>query len=746
MLFSNKEYFLFSTIILLFVFPSIVLGDDNSISEKNKGKNHDLIIAQSAIEKMNELLDADELEQAYIFSDTALELSEKAGYSKGITSILYSRGIICRILGDRSCALTNFYNSLEHFEQMNDLEGVSKSLNQIGAIYRLQGNYPGAIDYFLRSLSISKSINDSLGLASVLNNIGIVYFYQKNFEKALEYYLESLEIELLMRNEFGVSVSYINIGEVYKNLGKYNEALEFYLKGLDLSIAYEEKDGDKDGIGVIYNEIGSLYMLIGDYALGKENLDKAMKIFYEIDNKYRIAEVHLYLGELYLRLKNYIKAKQHFIIALENAKEAQTLDAVSQAHKMLNEVFELQNNPVKAYYHFKEYIAARDSLYNEENTKRILQSSMLYEFEKQTKEAMLLQTKKDTIAAETIRRQILVRNFLIIAFVLVVSLAIVIFYGYKQKQKSNIIITENNVLLEMANEEIRAQKDEIESQRDMVVKQKSFIEGQKKRMDDSILYAKHIQSAVILSEKQAITLFDDYFVVFRPKEVVSGDFYWATKINDFIIVAVADCTGHGVPGAFMSMLGISFVNEIVRKKEITEPSKILEELRKILIESLVQNSEEDMKREGMYVNLISINTKTLECNWSAARTPIWIVRGNQEDKKADIPLSNFVQELLPDNPSVALQKKTRDYKSHKVQLKKGDRLYIFSDGIADQFGGNDGRKFSFSRLKSIIANTSDKSMSVQKLSIEEEIDKWQNPSMGESYDQVDDITIFGIRV
>jgi tetratricopeptide (TPR) repeat protein len=730
----------FTILFFTLIFSCDVLGQNVDPFVNPIKTNHTLNIAIAAIEKTNELLDEGNLDQAMAFSETALELSKSANYLKGISNIYYTRGVICRIKGDYATSLNNFYKAVEYYELQNEITEKAKALNQIGAIYRLQGNYPGSIDYLREALDIFQFTNDSAGIASVLNNIGIVYFYQSDYEKALEFYSESLHIEELMEDEWGISVSYINIGEIYKKMKRFSEALDYYLKALELALKYQDMDEDKDGVGVLYNEIGSIYMNLGDFSLSMDYLKKALLLFKEIDSKYRISECKLYMGELYHILGNMSKAKQCFSIALENAELIKATELISTSHKMLNKVFESLNETEKAYYHYKRHIEKRDSLYNEDNIRKMTQAAMLFDFEKQTKKNQIEQAKKDAVANEIMRRQGLLRNFLIVGFTFFGVLAFLIYLGYRHKKSSNILITEKNTLLEMANEEIMTQKHEIESQRDLVMNQKALIEGQKKRMDDSILYARHIQSAVILSEKLAINLFDDYFVLFRPKEVVSGDFYWATNINGYTIAAVADCTGHGVPGAFMSMLGVSFLNEIVRKREIVEPAVILKELRKVLIEALVQNSEQDMKREGMYVNIISINAEKNECVWAGARTPIWIIRNNKDFS------GELIEELKPDNPSVAMHKKKREFISHKINIQKGDRMYLFSDGIGDQFGGNEGRKFSFKQLKEIIGNTAGKSLAIQKISIEEALDKWQNPKTGEMFEQVDDITIFGIRI
>ena len=300
-------------------------------------------------------------------------------------------------------------------------------------------------------------------------------------------------------------------------------------------------------------------------------------------------------------------------------------------------------------------------------------------------------------------------------------------------------------MLEEANEEIKSQKEEIELQHDLVVNQKDFIEKQKDRIDDSIRYAQRIQKAVLPTHEYVGSLFDDYFILFKPKDIVSGDFYWAGSKDDWAVVIAADCTGHGVPGAFMSMLGISFLNQIISKKSITDAGAVLNELREAVINALKQDHSMDSQVDGMDISLAVINKKTFKCHWAGAYNPLWIIRSNA-NSITDSDKSELVEEIKGDRMPIALHFKMREFTNHEIQLNKGDKLYLYSDGFVDQFGGLNNRKFSRKEFKKLVAETSTLPMKQQGLELEKTFRQWKNPNDKLDYEQIDDIVVLGLQV
>jgi serine phosphatase RsbU (regulator of sigma subunit) len=283
-------------------------------------------------------------------------------------------------------------------------------------------------------------------------------------------------------------------------------------------------------------------------------------------------------------------------------------------------------------------------------------------------------------------------------------------------------------------EDLKVKNSELEGQ-------KNYIEKIHLEITDSINYAKRIQNAVLPDHSLLSQYFGDYFIMFKPRNVVSGDFYWFSRIDNKIIFCVADCTGHGVPGAFMSMLGISFLREIITKEHLDEPSEILNKLRNEIIVALNQKGVQSDQKDGMDISLFSLDILPQENNsdesyeflWAGANNPCWIVKK-----------SNF-EELLPDKMPVGIHDHMDKFKTNKVQLKKGDKIYLFTDGYRDQFGGPSSKKFMSKQLRELIIENSSKRMEKQKEILEQKIEEWRT-GFGIKHEQTDDITIAGLEI
>ncbi|NSW46564.1 MAG: SpoIIE family protein phosphatase [Bacteroidales bacterium] len=307
-------------------------------------------------------------------------------------------------------------------------------------------------------------------------------------------------------------------------------------------------------------------------------------------------------------------------------------------------------------------------------------------------------------------------------------------------------------LVKLRTQEVVKQKEEIEHQ-------KTTIEHILKDLNDSISYAQRIQQALLPSREMIESLFPNSMVLFKPRNIVSGDFYWAASITspkskeEIIVITVADCTGHGIPGAFMSMLGISFLNDIVKKKEITIPSEILNILRTYIIEALKQTINLNSQKDGMDIALIAINKTTLQCQFAGANNPLYLVKKiENESSSAHQPfflsshqitnsLTHQLIEYKGNKMPVAIYEHMEDFTNHEIQLQQGDMLYLFSDGYADQFGGEHGKKFMYKRFKELILANAHKPMNEQKQAFEETIVQWIG-----NEEQTDDITVVGIKI
>src|SRR5450759_1939405 len=330
------------------------------------------------------------------------------------------------------------------------------------------------------------------------------------------------------------------------------------------------------------------------------------------------------------------------------------------------------------------------------------------------------QEGKIKVQLVAIEKQKLVLYFVLFALLLVSILGYYIYRGYKIKKEANIRLEEKNRTILM-------QKDEIEKQRDLAAAQRDQIGYQKRHIEDSIMYAKRIQTALIPS----LELFSDkleHFVLYKPLAIVSGDFYWvSTQANPQVIIS-ADCTGHGVPGAFMSMLGVTLLNEIVNGKHILMPDQIIENLRQGIIKSLKQIAEEDSIKDGMDIAVCVVDFDKNILWYAGANSPLYLVRGGE--------LIHYRADKMP----VAIHYKMEPFTLHKIDLQKGDAFYIFSDGYADQFGGPKQKKFMSMQLRETLVGMAGMPMLQQGERLNEIFEGWRGDSP-----QIDDVTLIGVR-
>jgi len=351
---------------------------------------------------------------------------------------------------------------------------------------------------------------------------------------------------------------------------------------------------------------------------------------------------------------------------------------------------------------------------------------------------------------------------LAVSFIFVIfGISIIVFIYTQEFYKSTNLLNTKNEKLTYSNQqillqkvEIEAQRDEIETQRDAVVLQKNKIEDIHKSLSESIDYATRLQAAILPKSPILNQYLSDHFVLFKPKDKVSGDFYWWTHIDNHTVITAADSTGHGVPGAFMSTLGISFLREIVQKEYITHTGIILRKLRKEIIKTL--NQEDKKQKDGMDMAIISIDHETNTVQFSGANNPLYVIKSNKlqiindemhnsiklcDNLKLNIQTSKLLYEIKPDKMPIAIYDKMDSFSICEFRIEEGDILFMFSDGFADQFGGPKNKKFKYKPFKRLLLDNSNKSMAEQKEILNRVFEEWKGDS-----EQVDDIVIVGIKI
>lgn len=653
----------------------------------------------------------------------AMKLYREIGDSTGVAECYNIIGSSYDYMGMYEISLNYIFTALEIFESIGNKGGVSKCYNNIGACHDNQGNYEVALDYFQKSLTIDTEEGNKNGISSCNNNIGIIYRKLKQYDKSIEAFLTSLKIDKELHDEYSVSLGYNNLGNLNLELGNYNIALDYYLKSLRI----KEELGNKNGIAKVLGNISMLYTHMAD------TLDK--------NDPLRIT----YLNN----------AVEYGLKGIEIAQEISALPTEYVLADQLLLAYKDLGNTDKALYYAELEMEIQELLFDDEKTNALAEMESKYQTEKKQLEIEKLEDQKALQSAELKRKENLI-IFSVSGLILFIIFSILLFRLFIQKKKANQKLAFQNEQILQQNEEINAQKEEIETQRDTVIQQKNVIEEIHKSVTDSITYALRIQNAMLPSNELFNEILNEHFIFFRPKDIVSGDFYWTIHINNWKIVTVADCTGHGVPGGFMSMLGISFLNEIVRKKEITQANHVLNHLRKSIIEALQQKGVTGEQDDGMDISLCVINTENNILQFAGANNPLYIVKSeklkvksevviandSEESKLDELSTFNFqLNEVKGDNMPISIYSRMDDFTNHEIQLQKGDCLYLFSDGFADQFGGKKGKKFMYKRFKELLFENSQLPFSEQKLIIENTFDKWKG-----EYEQIDDVTVLGFKV
>ena len=608
---------------------------------------------------------------------------------------------------DYDQALNYYFKSLSLREIIGDKSGVGNCYNNIGILYVEQSNYSKALFYYLKTLKIRIDTKDKQGEGDCYTNIGTVYNDQANYTKALEYYLKDLKICQEIGNQEGIAICYNNIGNVYHNQSNYVKTIEYYFKSAKIL----EELNSKAEMASCYNNIGSVYSFIPDYKKSLLYHLKSLSIKKELEDLHGMANSYINLSALYLKINDYKKAKVCSDSALQISNDIGDIDNERLSYQSLAVVSAHEKRFEEAYHYHIKFKNLTDTIFNIENSKNLGDLKTQYEVDKKETELKAEQEKKDVIATAETKRQRLILFTVSGIGILVLILAIVIFRNLRINQKKNRIITLQKQLVEI-------QKKEVENQ-------KQIVEEHQKEILDSIHYAKRIQTSLLPSRNFLNQKLDNYFILFKPKDIVSGDFYWATVHGDNFYLAVCDSTGHGVPGAFMSLLNIGFLSEAINEKNILEPHEVFNYVRERLTNTISKEGQKD----GFDGILLRFNKNEEYITYSAAHNAPVIVSNNE------------LIELPKDKMPVGVGVREESFKLHTIHTIPGDTLYLYTDGFADQFGGERGKKFKYKQLVNLLLANNKLPLNTQSELLNQTFENWRG-----NLEQVDDVAIIGIKL
>lgn len=588
----------------------------------------------------------------------------------------------------------------------------TKALNTIGASYQVKGNYIKAIDFYQQCLKIREELKDLKGVAASLANIGSIYININEFEKALEYQLRSLKLAEDMKNKESMASSLNNIGIIYQNLADYKKALEYNQKSLKL---YEAL-GDKQGVAASYANIGNTYATLGENEKALECQLKSNAIAKEIGDKFGESTSLTAIGKSYMKQKKYSLALECLNRSNQIAKETEDIISEKEVTEVLYETHKEMGNYTKALSFYERFITLKDSILKEDNQKQIANKELQYQYEKKAAADSVVNAEERKVThALILAKNAQIEQDNTQKWALYGGVFLLLFFGGLMYNRFRITIKQKNII------EIQKLKTE---------KQKEIIEEKQKEILASISYAKRLQEAILPPHSLVKQHLPDSFFFYKPKDIVAGDFYWLEtdqKNSDVLLFAAADCTGHGVPGAMVSVVCSNALNRTVNEFGITNPGDILDKVSELVVETF-EKSESEVN-DGMDISLCNFNKKTYELKWSGANNPLWIIR------------ENLFMEYKPNKQPIGKIDAPLPFTTQTIQLQKNDIIYIFTDGYADQFGGEKGKKFKLSSLQELFLNICKLPMNKQLKSIEETLETWQG-----AIDQVDDILIIGIKI
>jgi tetratricopeptide (TPR) repeat protein len=601
-------------------------------------------------------------------------------------------------------------SALEISKRINYLQGEATANNNLGVYYKQKGDYDKALQYFKLSFNLYDSLDNPEGIAKSLSNIGNIYSINEDFERALDYYTDAKQIFEVLEDSSKLISILNNIGNIYLDQGQELEAESYYRQVLNIYKKHPKKNTLFDP----FSNIGKLYFNRQQYDSALFYFNKSLKKEEASANGFGISGALVKIARLHNARGSYLAAKNAALDAVDIANSINAKPILLDAYSTLAEVYLYLDDLENSYLYMNQYHSVRDSLFNEKSRRAIAELEKSIELEQKEKEITLL--KKESEIKELQYQNSQLYTFGSVALsILLLALAIISFLKFKQNRKAKS-------LLQYQNREIIKSKEALEIQ-------KMKLESWNQNITDSIEYAKNIQDG-IMSKNDFKENIPFSFVYYKPKDIVSGDFYWYSRQSTSDILALIDCTGHGVAGAFMTVIANATMNQIVNEEQETQPHLILKKLDEKIMKILKQK-EITTSNHSMDVALCKIDFENKVLTFSGAKRPLYVVQNN---KLQEIKGNSYTVGEYYDSPD-------KKFTFQEIEMTQNQTFYLSSDGFADQFGISTQKKYLRKRFKSLLERISNKSMPEQAKSLELEMQRWQG-----EMEQTDDMLVIGFRV
>lgn len=620
---------------------------------------------------------------------------------------------------DPSKAIDHGLEAIALAEKFEDYESLAKLHGFVGVSYRILGNYSKSTDYYFLGLEIAKKhhLIEQEGFAYI--NIANLHIYQEYYKNAIDNLNRAFEIAKKINNKAMLSYVHLNLGRSKLLLKEYDSAFNEFNAALNI----RKEIKFVAGLAVCYKYIGDIYFEKDDYVQAISNYNQSQNIVDINADRDLYANILVRKAELFLKTNEVNMASRYAYKSLEIAKEIGAKLTIRDALRIVPQVAKTKNRFDLATGNLESIIKYNDTLFNQQLAEKLF--FLEYQLEKQKKETEIeiLNREKTIRELQFIKARTFSIALLIVLLLLATLLLIVLVSLRHRKLKS--------LQLEKQNNEINSQRQSIEIKNKHLEEAYQVIEGYIGKITDSIKYAERIQKALLPSLSIASSYFPNIFCLYMPKDFVSGDFYWLSEKNESLYVAVADCTGHGVPGAFMSIIGMDLLNQAVNQLNIQEPKLILDYLNHELPLKLQKEENDLVLKDSMDIAVCRFDRDKAVVCFSGALIPLIICREKEIIEIKGSPVSLGI--------SNKVYKKSFEQKV--FPLEKNDWLYIFTDGFIDQFGGESGKKFHKSSFLKTLTQMNELPGGQQKNELEQVYSRWRGNN-----EQVDDVLVLGIKV
>lgn len=668
-----------------------------------------IILSQSKVfEQYNDSANANKkvnYVRAKQYADSAFMVAKSINDPELLARAYNGLGILEEQKGHYIEALDIYKEAEKNALLLSDKTILSKVYNNQGISLERSGDLNQSLSKHLKSLALKKKLNNQKEIAISHQNIAVVYFHLSNFAELINHSISAIKIAENLKD-------YKFLGELYSNLGvgyfsTYQDSLA--LKAYNLGLKYSIQANDVSSIASAYINIGNFYLDTGNPVKALEALRKSLSVK-DLSSSEKYIDIANNLASVFEKMNKSDSAIYYYNAALSQAKTSGYKVKLLDVYRNFRQFYFKRNDFKKAYDFLDKYLVLKEEILNEKNLKNIAELETLYKTEQQAQKIALLNSANEIEKQNSENGKRLLIISLVCLFLAILS-ALAFYRNFRHKKRDNVLLISKNV-------EIKEQKE--------------ILLEKNKEITDSITYAKRLQQAILPPKNFIDRYLPDNFVLYKPKDIVAGDFYWMHISDDVIFIAAADSTGHGVPGAMVSIVCSNALDKAVKEFNLKDTGQILSKTRELVLETFAKSNDE--VKDGMDISLLCIDKQNRKISWSGANNKLCYIRKSAND-------ASELFEIKADKQPIGKADNPAPFTTHNIEYVSNSIFYLITDGFADQFGGENGKKFKMKQLQHLLITNSIVTMHEQHDALASAFNKWKG-----SVEQVDDVTIIGVKI